>query len=385
MRDVVDRFCDYVKVNTQSNESCPTSPSSPGQWILAELIKNELTQLGLQDIVLDKNCYLYAKLPANTRKKLPKIGFVAHLDTSPDESGENVNPQIIKDDDGNYIIKSDGTTLLGADDKAGIAEIVTAIEYFTEHSDIKHGDVYIAFTPDEEIGRGTDHFDINNFNVDFAYTVDGGKEGEIEIENFNAAKATIKIKGRPCHPGYATNGKMLNASILVARIADIISKEPIPETTDGRRGFYHITKINGNIGEAEIECILRDFDASLLERKKELLRDIVNNINRIHGEGCASIEIKDQYRNMFEIISQYPGIVNLAKTAMRNVGITPIQTPIRGGTDGVRLSFDYFPCPNLYTGGINFHSKEEYIPIRSLQSATDTIIEIIKEAKIAIS
>lgn len=380
MRSVVERFLEYVTINTQSDESKSCSPSTKGQLTLARLLEKEMKRMGLSDVEVDNKGYVYAKLPANTRAKCPKIGFVAHLDTSPDEKGSGVKPLLIKDEYGEDIVVSGGNTLLGADDKAGIAEIMTAVEFFTLNPDVKHGDVYIAFTPDEEIGRGTDYFDFDKFKADFAFTVDGGEEGEIEIENFNAAVAKIVIKGKPVHPGYAKN-KMVNASILAGKIIEIISSERIPENSEGREGFYHITKVAGNVAGAIVECIIRDFDEEQFNEKKRYLKYVVNALNEQFGKGTAKICITDQYRNMFEIISNYPEIVELAKNSIKKAGVTPKLTPIRGGTDGVKLCFKGLPCPNLYTGGVNFHSKNEYIPVKSLRSATETIMWIITDAR----
>lgn len=378
MTSVVDRFVKYVQINTQSNEFSESVPSSTGQWDLARVLLDELHEMGVTDAVLTPQCYVYAFMPSNTSKKVSSVGFIAHLDTSPDEKGDGVKPQFKKDKEGNVIITSDGTTLLGADDKAGIAAIMSAIEYFTENPQVKHGDVYIAFTPDEEIGRGTDHFDHNIFKADFAFTVDGGKAGELEIENFNAAKAVITITGKPYHPGYAM-GKMVNAAILASKVTDIICSEGgIPENSDGRHGFYHITRIEGNVGRATVEFLIRDFDAVEFKYKKQLVENVIDGLNEQFGKGTGSLQITDQYKNMFEVISQYPDIVKLAKDSIRQAGANPQLTPIRGGTDGVKLCFEGLPCPNLFAGGVNFHSKEEFVPVKSLYQAQDTVINIIK-------
>ncbi len=377
MTSVVDRFIKYVQINTQSNEFSESVPSSTGQWDLARILLDELHEMGVTNAVLTPQCYVYAFMPANTRKRVSSVGFIAHLDTSPDEKGDGVKPKFKKDKKGNDIITSDGTTLLGADDKSGIAAIMSAIEYFTENPQVKHGDVYIAFTPDEEIGRGTDHFDRSIFKADFAYTVDGGEAGELEIENFNAAKAVIKITGKPCHPGYAKN-KMVNASILASKVIDVICSENIPENSEGRQGFFHITHLEGNVGSATVEFIIREFDQLEFNYKKRFANYLAEGLNEQFGKGTATVEITDQYRNMFDIISQYPDIVQLAKNSMTEAGVEPKLTPIRGGTDGVKLCFDGLPCPNLFAGGINFHSKDEYIPVKSLYMAQDTVINIIK-------
>lgn len=376
MISVVDRFIKYAQINTQSDELSDSVPSTPGQWDLADILLDELKAMGV-DAVITPQCYVYACLHANTQNKISSVGLIAHLDTSPDEKGEDVRPQFKKDKDGNDIITSDGTTLLGADDKAGVAAIMGAVEYFVENPTVEHGDVYIAFTPDEEIGRGTDHFDFNLFKADFAYTIDGGKAGEIEIENFNAAKAVINITGKPCHPGYA-KGKMLNASLVASKVIEIICSENIPENSDGRQGFYHITRIEGNVGNATVEFIIREFDSMEFHYKKQFANYVVKGINEQFGENTATIKITDQYKNMFEVISKYPDVVQLAKSSMQQAGVNPVMSPIRGGTDGVKLCFDGLPCPNLFAGGINFHSKDEYIPVKSLFLAKDMIVNIIK-------
>lgn len=379
MKSVVDRFLNYVTFNTQSCESKACSPSTPGQKEFALQLSSELSDMGLKNVEVDSFGYVYALLPANTRKKYPSIGLIAHMDTSPDAPGRGVKPKCVKDENGVDIIKSDGRTLLGADDKAGIAEIMTAVEFYVENPEFPHGNVYIAFTPDEEIGRGTDHFNHNIFKANFAYTIDGGAEGEIEIENFNAAVAKIDITGKPYHPGYAKN-KMVNAAIIAGKLIEIISSERIPENSEGRDGFYHITKVEAVVAKAHIECLIREFDEEQFQEKQRYLKYVVDAINDQFGKGTAKLEIKEQYRNMFEIISKYPEIVDLAKNSMKNAGVTPRLTPIRGGTDGVKLCFEGLPCPNLYTGGINFHSLSEYIPVASLHSATETIKHIISNA-----
>ncbi len=377
MIDVVDRFINYVKINTQSRESSKTTPSTPGQWDLAHLLENELHSMGVNDTRLDEYCYLYAKIPANTTNKYYNIGLIAHLDTSPDEKGSAVKPFVTNLKNGEVAITSDGTTLLGADDKAGIAEIMSAVEFFMENPNVEHGDIYIAFTPDEEIGRGTDFFDLTYFTPDFAYTVDGGEIGELEIENFNAAKLTIEITGKNYHPGYA-KGKMRNAVLIASKIVEVLSSEQIPETTDGQVGFFHVTSISGDVSKTKIVCLIRDFDEREFIAKKKFTQYIVDNINEQFGEGTVKLDIEDQYKNMFEVICKYPHIVDLAKNAMIKAGVTPKMTSIRGGTDGVKLCFMGMPCPNLFTGGMNFHSKDEYIPIKSLTAARDTLIELIK-------
>ncbi len=380
MRDIVDIFRQYVEIDTQSRESAETIPSTPGQWDLAHLLEKELRTIGISDIMLDKHCYLYAKIPANTTKEYYNIGLIAHLDTSPDEKGSNVKLNITDTTENELVITSDGTTLLGADDKAGIAEIMSALEFFMSNPTVEHGDIYVAFTPDEEIGRGTDFFDLSYFTPDFAYTVDGGEEGELEIENFNAARFTITINGKNHHPGYA-KGKMINAVLVASKIIEVLSSDQIPENTEGHVGFFHVTSVSGDVSHATVNCLIRDFDEREFKSKKQFAEYVVDSVNKQFGEGTVQIDIEDQYKNMFEVICKYPHIVELAKKAMKAAGVQPKLTPIRGGTDGVKLSFMGMPCPNLFTGGKNFHSKEECIPLRSMYAARDTLVHLIKSAE----
>jgi len=398
---VTDRFLKYIKFDTQSCEESQTTPSTPGQQIFAGYLFEELLSIGLQDVSLDENAYIMATLPANDlQTDMPVIGFIAHLDTSPDMSGKNIKSHIIdyKSGDialnpetntvlspltfpeltnytGQQLIVTDGTTLLGADDKAGIAAIVSAMEYLISHPGIKHGKVRIAFTPDEEIGRGADHFDVVKFGCDWAYTVDGGEIGEVEYENFNAAEAIITIKGRNVHPGYA-KGKMINASQVGIEFNNLLSIEQRPECTSGYEGFFHLTQFYGTVEATTMKYLIRDHSCDLFEEKKQLLRSITDQLNRQYPD-CIALQINDQYFNMHEIIEPRREIIDLACNAMKAIGIVPVIKPIRGGTDGARLSFKGLPCPNLFTGGVNFHGRYEFLPVQSLEKSMETIIQII--------
>ena len=399
---IVDRFLKYTLFDTQSCEDSQTTPSTSGQRVFAGYLFEELQSIGLQDVSIDENAYVMATLPAtDPQQDTPVIGFIAHLDTSPDMSGENVKARIVDYNGGdivlnpetnailsphifpeltNYsgqpLIVTDGTTLLGADDKAGIAAIVSAMEYLMLHPEIKHGKVRIALTPDEEIGRGTDFFDIAKFGCDWAYTVDGGEIGEIEYENFNAAEATITIKGRNVHPGYA-KGKMINASQIGIAFNNLIPAEQRPEYTSRYEGFFHLTKFHGTVEETTIKYLIRDHDSKLFEGKKQLFRSIADQLNKLYPN-CIALQINDQYYNMREIVERRKGIIDLACHAMKAIGIVPVIKPIRGGTDGARLSFNGLPCPNLFTGGVNFHGRYEFLPVQSLEKSMETIIQIIK-------
>jgi len=401
MSNVVERFLKYVQIDTQSNEGSPTTPSTERQLNLAQLLEQELKELGLTEVRI-KEGYVYGTLPANTDKKVPAIGLIAHLDTSPDFSGAEVKPRIIKNYDGKDIllnagenlvlspedfpelsayigkdlITTDGTTLLGADDKAGIAEIMTALEYLVNHPEIEHGKICVAFTPDEEIGRGADLFDVEGFGADFAYTVDGGAIRELEYENFNAAKAIVKIKGRNVHPGTAKN-KMIN-SILLAQ--EYIAKLPATETpahTEGYEGFYHINDIRGDVEETTLYYIIRDFEQDSFAKRKETMLGIADELNKKYGQNLFAVEITDQYQNMKEKILPVMHIVETAQKAMEAVGVKPLVKPIRGGTDGARLSFMGLPTPNLFTGGDNYHGRFEFIPIFAMEKAVEVILKII--------
>jgi tripeptide aminopeptidase len=401
--ELVNRFLSYVAVDTQSDEYSNSVPSTEKQKNLARQLKAELEAMGLQEIYLDDMGYLYATLPANTDKKIPVIGFIAHMDTSPSMSGKDVNPRIVENYDGGDIclnkeqnivlspslfpellahkgedlIVTDGTTLLGADDKAGIAEIVSAIDYLQKHPEIEHGKVRIAFNPDEEIGMGAAHFDVERFGCEFGYTVDGGEVGEMEFENFNAAKAVFKVQGLEVHPGYA-KGKMVNASLLVADLINLFPHDQTPETTEGYQGFYHLIGITAEVDHAELVYIIRDHDRVSFEHRKEFVTKVAAIMNDKYGSGTVTVEVTDQYYNMKEKIDPVPYVVDLACDAMTQIGVTPRKVPIRGGTDGAQLSFKGLPCPNLFAGGLNFHGRYEWVPIQSMQKAMMTVVKIIE-------
>lgn len=397
---VVDRFLKYVKFDTESSTETGVTPSTPGQMVLAREIEKELHEMGLEDISLDDKGYIMATLPANTDKKIPAIGFVAHMDTSPDLTGKDVNPRIVENYDGKDIILNkelniilspsdfpemtdytgqdlivtDGKTLLGADDKAGIAEILTAIQYLKDHPEIKHGKIRIGFTPDEEIGAGADYFDVEKFGCEWAYTMDGGPIGELEYENFNAAGVKISIQGRSVHPGYAKD-KMVNALVVANKLTSLLPQNERPEHTTGYEGFYHLTNISGTVDAATVGYIIRDHNRDIFEKRKQLMLDTVDYINKLYPES-TTVEIKDQYYNMREKVEPVIHIVNLAFEAMTSVGVTPIVKPIRGGTDGARLSFMGLPCPNIFAGGHNFHGRYEFVPIQSMKKAVEVIVKI---------
>jgi len=400
--NVVDRFLDYVRFDTQSDELTNLTPSTPGQMVFAKHLEAELRKMQLADISLDENGYLMARLPANTDKKVPTVGFIAHLDTSPDMSGKNVRPRIVKDYDGSAImlndekkitlspddfpellhyrgqdlIVTDGTTLLGADDKAGVAEIISAIAYLQEHPEIKHGDIAIAFNPDEEIGQGAHKFDVERFGADFAYTMDGGEIGELEFENFNAAVAKVTFTGRNVHPGYAKH-KMINSIRIANQFIIMLPRWETPEHTEGYEGFYHLISIEGSVEKTVLTYIIRDHDRDRFERRKKELEHLCRKINNEFPGVCA-IEIKDQYYNMREKIEPVIYVIDIAEQAMRNAGLTPKVVPIRGGTDGAQLSFKGLPCPNIFAGGLNFHGRYEFVPIPSMEKATEVIVEIAR-------
>jgi len=399
----LERFLRYTRIDTQSDENSDSVPSTKKQLDLAKLLVEEMKSMGLQDISLDEKGYVMATLPSNCINKIPIIGFIAHMDTSPDMSGKNVNPQVIRDYDGkdillnekkkvtlspadfpeilNYkgqdLVTTDGTTLLGADDKAGIAEIMAAMEYLVRHPNIKHGTLRIGFTPDEEIGRGADHFDVKKFGADFAYTVDGGEMGELEYENFNAALATITIHGRNVHPGTAKD-KMINAIHLAMELNQMLPVNERPEFTTGREGFFHLIDFNGSVEQTKIRYLIRDHNRTKFEEKKKLITDCSKLLNLKYGPDRFTLVLKDQYYNMREKLEPVMHIVNLAKNAMKAEEIKPIIKPIRGGTDGARLSFMGLPCPNLFTGGHNYHGKYEFIPIPSMVKAVRVILRIIQ-------
>lgn len=400
--DLTERFLKYVKFDTQSDELTNMTPSTPGQYKFAEYLQKELEELGLQDITLDENGYLMASLPANTDREVPTVGFIAHLDTSPDMSGHNVRPRIVSHYDGgdivlneaqgivlspsefpelmNYVgedlIVTDGTTLLGADDKAGIAEIVTAVEYLLNHPEIEHGKIRIAFNPDEEIGQGAHKFDVKAFGADWAYTMDGGEVGELEYENFNAAVANVTFRGRNVHPGYAKH-KMINSIRIANQFILMLPRWETPEHTEGYEGFYHLVKIEGDVEKTTLTYIIRDHDRDRFERRKRELEHLTRKTNNEFPD-CASIEIKDQYYNMREKIEPVMNIIAVAEEAMRLAGVESKVQPIRGGTDGAQLSFKGLPCPNIFAGGLNFHGRYEFVPIQSMEKAEKVIVEIVK-------
>ncbi|GHT51922.1 peptidase T [Bacteroidia bacterium] len=404
---VVERFLKYVAFDTQSDGNSDTTPSTHSQWLLAHALKAELEAMGLENISLDEHAYLMATLPANqlpvTGYRLPVVGFIAHLDTSPDMSGANVKPRIVENYDGGDIvlnaaekvvlspklfpellqykgedlIVTDGTTLLGADDKAGIAEIMTAIEYLQQHPEIPHGKVRIAFNPDEEIGCGAHLFDVAQFGCDWAYTMDGGELGELEYENFNAATAIVRIKGLNVHPGYAKD-KMRNASLLATQFATAMPQADRPERTTDYEGFFHLTAISGTVEEATLTYIVRDHDAKKFEQRLATLQHLTSEFNKVYPADTVMLHIKQQYRNMREIVEPQKHIIDLAKQAMLEAGITPVVRPIRGGTDGAQLSFKGLPCPNIFAGGVNFHGRYEFVPIQSMEKAVEVIVNIVK-------
>ena len=385
--NIVDRFLKYVSFETTSDENTGTTPSTTGQMVFAQYLAEELKTIGLTEVSLDNNGYIMATLPANTEGK-PTIGFIAHMDTAPDASGKDVKTSIVKAEErdfidaryaGQEVIVTDNTTLLGADDKAGIAEIVSAMEYLIEHPEIKHGTVRVGFTPDEEIGQGADHFDVQAFGAQWAYTMDGGAIGELEYDNFNAAAATVKIQGRNIHPGYA-KGKMLNSILIGMEFNALLPIEQRPEYTTGYEGFYHIIGYNGTVEETTLAYIIRDHDKALFEQRKQFMLQLAQQFNATYGEGTVEVELKDQYYNMREKIEPVMHIIQLAQEAMLAVGVTPRVKPIRGGTDGARLSFEGLPCPNIFAGGENFHSRYEYLPIPSLQKAMEVILQIVQMA-----
>jgi tripeptide aminopeptidase len=398
---LVERFLKYVSFDTQSSEETEVTPSTPGQMVFAKYLKEELESLGLEDITLDEHGYLFATLPANIDKPVPTIGFIAHMDTSPDMSGKDVSPRIVQNYDGSDIvlcaeenvvlspsqfpelldhkgedlIVTNGKTLLGADDKAGIAEIVSAIVYLKEHPEIKHGKIRIGFNPDEEIGLGTHKFDVEKFGCDWAYTMDGGEIGELEFENFNAASAKITFKGRNVHPGYAKN-KMINSIRVANRFCAMLPAHETPEHTEGYEGFYHLISFNGDVEQTTVAYIIRDHDRARFESRKKKIERFVSEINAEYGEGTATLELRDQYYNMREKIEPVMHIIDTAFAAMEAVGVKPNVKPIRGGTDGAQLSFKGLPCPNIFAGGLNFHGRYEFAPIQNMEKAMKVIVKI---------
>jgi tripeptide aminopeptidase len=400
--NVIERFLKYVKFDTQSDENADATPSTPKQRVFAEYLRAELETLGLEDIELDDNGYLYATLPANTVKPLPTIGFIAHMDTSPDMSGEHVTPRIVANYDGADIVLNEeeqiilsprqfpelldhkgedlivtnGKTLLGADDKAGIAEIVAAVDYLLQHPEIKHGKVRVGFNPDEEIGRGAHKFDVAKFGCDWAYTMDGGEVGELEYENFNAAAAKITIQGQNVHPGYA-KGKMINSLRVAQELINLVPAEESPEQTEGYEGFFHLIGVSGEVEKTQVAFIIRDHDRAKFEDRKRRMQAWGEQLNAKYGAGTVTVDIKDQYYNMREKIEPVKHVVDVAFKAMEAAGVKPVVRPIRGGTDGAQLSFKGLPCPNIFAGGLNFHGKYEFVPVQSIEKARDVVIQII--------
>ena len=400
-KHILNRFISYVKIDTESDPKSTSTPSTLKQWDLANKLAEELKSIGMQDVSIDANAYIMASLPSNVAHKVPTVGFVSHFDTSPDFTAANVKPQIIENYDGSDIvlnkeenivlspdyfedlllykgqtlITTDGTTLLGADDKAGICEIVSAMEYLIQHPEIKHGPIKVGFTPDEEIGRGAHKFDVKKFGADWAYTMDGSQIGELEYENFNAAAALIKVNGKIVHPGYA-KGKMINSMYYATRFIEALPKNETPEQTEGYEGFYHLHSMEGKVEGTELSYIVRDHDRTKFEARKQHLVDLVDSLNNDIGHTVFEIEVKDQYYNMKEMVVPVMYIVDIAEAAMRELNIQPLIKPIRGGTDGSQLSFMGLPCPNIFAGGHNFHGRYEYVPLESILSATEVICKI---------
>ena len=404
---ILNRFIKYVTIDTESDPENPAFPSTEKQWDLANVLVEELKQIGMKEVDLDANCYIMATLPSNLDYEVPTIGFVAHIDTSPDFTGKNVKPQIVENYQGNNIIlnveenivlspdyfddllqykgqtliTTDGTTLLGADDKAGVTEIVTAMEYLIQHPEIKHGKIRICFTPDEEVGKGAHMFDVDKFGAEWAYTMDGSQIGELEYENFNAAGAIVTITGKIVHPGYA-KGKMINSMLIANEFITALPTNEIPQRTEGYEGFFHLHDINGNVEKTVLEYIVRDHDLDLFEKRKNLIQKIALDFNTKYNQDLIEVTIKDQYFNMKEKITPVMHIVDIAEEVMTDLGITPLIKAIRGGTDGSQLSFKGLPCPNIFAGGHNFHGRYEYVPVESMVKATEVIIGIAEKISV---
>ena len=402
-KHLIDRFIRYVTVDTESDPTSDTTPSTAKQWDLANALVEELKHIGLEDVTIDENAYIMATLPSNVPHEVPTIGFISHFDTTPDFTGKDVKPQIIENYDGKDIvlneaqniilspsyfedlllyigqtlITTDGTTLLGADDKAGITEIVSAMEYLVQHPEILHGKIRIGFTPDEEIGRGAHKFDVEKFGAQWAYTMDGSQVGELEYENFNAAGALVSIKGKIVHPGYA-KGKMVNSMYIATDYINSLPRLETPEHTQDRQGFFHLYSVKGEVDSTQLQYIIRDHDKEHFEARKEMMLKLADELNSQLGEKCVSVEIKDQYFNMREKIEPVMHIVAIAEKAMEQAGIKPLIKPIRGGTDGSQLSFKGLPCPNIFAGGHNFHGRFEYVPVESIQKAIEVIVNIVQ-------
>jgi tripeptide aminopeptidase len=399
-QDILDRFISYISIDTESDPNSDTTPSSKKQWDLARKLHQELLDMGMRDVTIDENAYIMATLPSNVNHQVPTIGFISHFDSTPDYTGKDIQPQIIENYDGGDIalkgsdlvlspdyfedlkqykgqtlVTTDGTTLLAADDKAGITEIMTAMKHMIENPQIKHGVVKVGFTPDEEIGRGAHKFDVKKFGADWAYTMDGSQIGELEYENFNAAGAVVTFHGRIVHPGYA-KGKMINSMYVAQEFIDSLPRMETPEHTEDYQGFFHLHHMNGSVEKSELHYIIRDHDKGHFEARKEVMHQLVNTLNEQYDRKAVSIEIKDQYLNMREKVEPVMHIVDVAEQAMRDLGITPLIKPIRGGTDGSQLSYMGLPCPNIFAGGHNFHGPYEYIPLESMVKATEVIIRI---------
>ncbi|NNM22489.1 MAG: peptidase T [Flavobacteriaceae bacterium] len=400
-KHLIDRFISYVTIDTESDPNSETTPSTPKQWDLANSLVEELKRIGMEEVSIDEHAYIMATLPSNVEHEAPVIGFISHFDTSPDYTGANVNPQIIENYNGKDIvlnkkeglnlspaefdelllykgqtlITTDGTSLLGADDKAGIAEIVSAMEYLLQHPEIKHGKIRVGFTPDEEIGRGAHKFDVEKFGAAWAYTVDGSRIGELEYENFNAASADVRIKGKIVHPGYA-KGKMVNSMYIATDFINSLPRLETPEHTENRQGFFHLQNMEGNVDATRLQYIIRDHDKEHFEARKEVMIKLARELNEQYGMERVTVEIKDQYYNMREKIEPVMHIVDIAEEAMQKAGIKPLIKPIRGGTDGSQLSFDGLPCPNIFAGGHNFHGPYEFVPVESMEKAIEVIVNI---------
>jgi len=400
-KKIIDRFISYVKIDSQSNANSVATPSTEKQWNIANKLVQDLNDIGLSEVSIDENAYIYATLPSNIKKKCPTIGFISHFDTSPDFSGTNIKPQIVKNYNGGDIvlnktkniilsseyfseikqyigqtlITTDGNTLLGSDDKAGVCEIISAMEFLINNPDIKHGDIKIGFTPDEEIGRGAHKFDVAKFGADWAYTMDGSQIGELEYENFNAASAIIKIKGRIVHPGYA-KGKLVNSMYYATKFISMVPLDETPEKTEGYEGFYHLTSIKGLVEQTELQYIVRDHDLNKFKNRKAFLINLIKKLNKEFDQNIFEIKIADQYFNMKEKVEPHMHIVDIAEKAMKALNIKPLIKPIRGGTDGSQLSYMGLPCPNIFAGGHNFHGKYEYLPVNSMMSAIKVICKV---------
>nr|WP_299033868.1 peptidase T [uncultured Tenacibaculum sp.] len=404
---IIDRFIKYVTIDTESDPNNPAFPSTEKQWDLAKVLEKELKEIGMEDVELDENCYLMATLPSNLDYEVPTIGFVAHIDTSPDFTGANVKPQIHENYDGKdillnkeenivlspdyfedllqykgqTIITTDGTTLLGADDKAGVTEIVSAMEYLIQHPEIKHGKIRICFTPDEEVGKGAHMFDVEKFGAEWAYTMDGSQIGELEYENFNAAGATVTINGKIVHPGYA-KGKMINSMLIASEFINALPEDEVPEKTTGYEGFFHLHHMEGKVEQTTLSYIIRDHDMDQFNNRKKAILDLAEVLNAKRGQKLISVEIKDQYFNMKEKVTPVMHIVDIAEEVMKDMGITPLIKPIRGGTDGSQLSYKGLPCPNIFAGGHNFHGRYEYVPVESIVKASEVIVGIAQKVAV---